>query len=117
MSNEDKARKYVNGYMGAGTALVVAAVLPGMTSAALGTIELTMCYHIGRIYCGDTYSWNDAKVAFGVIGLAGLAAKAVALEALNAIPGPGWLIKAPLAGAVIKALGEATIHYYESLPA
>jgi uncharacterized protein (DUF697 family) len=118
MTNQEKARNWVHGYVAAGTTLVVAAVLPGSSTIALSTLELTMCYHIGRIYQGEQYSWNDARIAASVIGVAAIAAKAAsvaALEALNFAPVFGWVAKAPIAGAVIKGLGEATIAYYESL--
>ncbi len=120
MDNKESARKWVRGYMAAGTTIVVAAVVPGSTSAALSILELTMCYHIGRIYQGETYSWDDARIAMQVIGVAALTAKgaaSVALEALNFAPVYGWVAKAPIAAGVIKALGEAVIAYYESLDA
>jgi uncharacterized protein (DUF697 family) len=118
MNKKEKARQWVHGYMAAGTAIVVAAIIPGATSVALSALELTMCYHVGRIYRGDGYSWNDARVAAKVIGVAALAAKGaavVALEALNFAPGLGWMAKGPIAAGVIKGLGEATIAYYESI--
>ena len=104
--------------MAAGTGIVVAAILPGTTGLALGVLELSMCYHIGRIYQGGEYSWDDARIATKVIGVTTMAAKAaavVALELLNLAPGLGWLAKGPIAAGVMKGLGEATIAYYQSL--
>lgn len=97
----------------AGSAIVVAAVFPGSTSAALVTMEGHMCYQIGKIYRGDDYSFAEAVAAAGVVGLASVAAKLVALEALNFVPFAGWLVKAPIAAGVIKLLGEAIIDFYE----
>lgn len=118
MEKKEPARKWVHGYMAAGTGIVVAAILPGTTGLALGVLELSMCYHIGRIYQGGEYSWDDARIATKVIGVTTMAAKAaavVALELLNLAPGLGWLAKGPIAAGVMKGLGEATIAYYQSL--
>jgi uncharacterized protein (DUF697 family) len=96
-----------------GTAIVVGAVFPGATSAALMTIEATMCFQIGKIYRGDDYEWKEAVKAAGVVGLAAITGKIVALEALTLVPFAGWAAKAAIAGGIIKGLGEAIISYYE----
>ena len=109
-----RARKWVHGYVAAGTVIVVAAVIPGSTSAALIAMEVTMCYQIGKIYKGDTYDMRDAMKAAKIIGLVAIAAQLVALEALDFVPFAGWAVKAGIAGGVIKALGESIIKYYEA---
>lgn len=101
--------------MVAGAAAVAAAVFPGSTPAALLAIEGHMCYQIGKIYRGDDYSLAEGIAAAGVIGLAGVGAKLLALEALNFVPLAGWAVKAPVAGGVIKGLGELIIAHYENL--
>lgn len=108
-----KARVWVDGYAIAGAALVIAAVVPGATSAALIVIEGTMCYQIGKIYKGDEYTMGEAVATAGVVGLAAVVGKIAALEALNLLPIAGWAVKAPVAGGVIKALGEAIIMHFE----
>jgi hypothetical protein len=115
MSEEKKAqsRKWVNGYTAAGTVIVVAAVIPGMTSAALVTIEGHMCYQIGKIYRGDSYTMQEALLAARIVGLVAVAAPILAMEALNAIPLAGWAVKGGVAATVIKGLGEAIIAHYE----
>jgi uncharacterized protein (DUF697 family) len=113
VSNRSRAETWVNGYAVAGTGLVVAAVVPGATSAALITIEATMCYQIGKIYRGDDYEWGEAVAAAGVVGLAAIAGKIVALEALTLIPWAGWAAKAAIAGGIIKGLGQVVIAHYE----
>ena len=114
-TKKDKSRAWVNGYTIGGAAVVAAAVFPGATSAALMTIEGTMCYQIGKIYRGDDYTWGEAVAAAGMVGLAAVAGQLAALEALNFVPFAGWAIKAPVAGTVIKALGELIIIHYENL--
>lgn len=113
--NSEKARQWVNGYAVSGAALVAAAVFPGATSAALMAIEGRMCYHIGKIFNGEEYTMGDAVAVAGVVGLASMVGKIAALEALNLVPVAGWIVKAPVAGAVIKGLGEAIIAHYEKI--
>lgn len=112
-SKQEQARVWVDGYAIAGAALVIAAVVPGATSVALVAIETTMCFQIGKIYRGDGFSMGDAVAAAGVVGLAAVVGKIAALEALNLIPLAGWAVKAPVAAAVIKGLGEAIIFHFE----
>jgi len=114
-SKSDKARIWVNSYAIVGAAIVIAAVVPGTTSAALIAIEGHMCYQIGKIFRGDDYTMGEAAAAAGVIGLASVAGKLVALELLNFVPFAGWAAKALVAGSVIKLLGEAVIAHYEQL--
>jgi uncharacterized protein (DUF697 family) len=113
--NKSRARKWVNGYAIAGTGVVIAAVIPGSTSAALVAMESHMCYQIGKIYRGDDYTMQEALAAARVIGMVAVAAPLLAMEALNAIPFAGWAVKGGVAGGVIKTLGEAIITYYEKL--
>lgn len=114
MYKQEEARTWVNSFTAAGVAIVVAAILPGTTATALIAIEGTMCYEIGKIYRGSDYSMSNAIAAAGAIGLAAISGQIIALEALNLIPGPGWLIKGATAGTVIKCLGEAVIAYFEN---
>ena len=114
-SKADRARAWVNGYVVIGTGIVVAAVLPGTTAVALIAIEEHMCYEIGKIYRGQDYSLGDAVKQSLAIGITAIAAQVAALEALNLLPGPGWLIKGATAGTAIKALGELIIKHYEGI--
>jgi hypothetical protein len=116
-SNFDRARAWVNGYTVVGTGIVVAAVAPGSTAAALAAIEGHMCYEIGKIYRGGDYSLGDAALAAGAVGIACVAGPMAALEAANFVPGPGWVVKGAIAGSVIKALGEAIIVHFEGTSA
>lgn len=110
-----KAQSWVNGYAVTGAGIVIAAVIPGSTSVALMSLEATMCFHIGKIYRGSDYEWKEAVAVAGAVGLAAVAGKLIALEALTLLPFAGWAAKAPIAGGIIKALGEAIISYYEKM--
>lgn len=112
---KSQAQSWVNGYAVTGAGIVIAAVVPGATSAVLMTLEATMCFHIGKIYRGSDYKWKEATAAAGAVGLAAVAGKLIALEALTLIPFAGWAAKAPIAGGIIKVLGEAIIDYYEKM--
>ena len=115
IDNKSRARRCVNGYAIAGTGVVIAAVIPGSTSAALVAMESHMCYQIGKIYRGEDYTMQEALAAARVIGMVAVAAPLLAMEALNAIPFAGWAVKGGVAGGVIKTLGEAIIKHYEKL--
>jgi len=113
-SNAERARAWVNGYTVVGTGIVIAAVVPGTTSAALAAMETHMCYEIGKIYRGGDYSMGEAILAAGAVGIVAIAGKMAALEALNFVPFAGWAAKGVIAGGIIKALGEAVIAHYEA---
>lgn len=111
---KERARAWVNNYSVLGAGIVMAAVFPGSTALALATMETHMCYEIGKIYRGGVYSMEEAAAAAAAVGIAVIAGPIIALEALTWIPFAGWAAKGAAAGAVIKALGEAIIHHYES---
>jgi uncharacterized protein (DUF697 family) len=110
-----RARKWVNGYTVAGTAVVIAAIIPGTTSTALAAMEAHMCYQIGKIYRGEDYTMKEAVAVARIVGLVAIAAPMIALEAANAVPIAGWAVKGTIAGGVIKTLGEAIIARYEKM--
>jgi len=112
-SKRERAKTWVNGYAVTGAAVVIAAIFPGSTSAALMAIEADMCFELGKIYRGDDFTFSEAVAASSAIGLLAAAGKIAALEALNLVPGAGWAAKAAIAGGLIKALGESIIAYYE----
>ncbi|MFB2917891.1 GTPase [Aerosakkonema funiforme] len=114
MSKQYLAREWVNNYAITGTGIVVAAIVPGATSAALMAIEATMCFHIGRIYRGVDFSMKEAAAIAASVGLAAVAGQIIALEALTLVPWAGWAAKGAIAGGIIKTLGEAIIGYYEN---
>lgn len=114
-SKKEHARVWVHSYVVIGTGIVVAAVVPGLTSVALGTMETHMAYEIGKIYRGDNFTMGEALRVAAAVGIACVAGPLAALEALNLIPFAGWAVKGVVAGGVIKALGEAIIYHYEAL--
>ena len=101
-----RARKWVNGYTVAGTAVVVAVIIPGTTSTALAAMEAHMCYAIGKIYKGEDYTMKEAVAVARIVGLVAIAAPMVALEAANAVPIAGWAVKGTIAGGVGKTAGR-----------
>ena len=113
LSKRDRAITWVNGYAITGAMVVIAAVFPGSTAAALMVIEVEMCFEIGKIYRGDNFTFTEAVAAAGAVGLVAVVGKIAALEALTLVPFAGWAAKAPIAGSLIKGLGEAVIAYYE----
>lgn len=114
-SKADRARAWITTYMVIGTGVVIAAVVPGSTSAALAAMEAHMCFEIGKIYRGDGFTAAEGFRVAAAVGVATVAAQVLALEALNLIPFAGWAVKGAIAGGIIKALGEAIILHYESI--
>lgn len=112
-TQKEEARKWVNGYAVVGAAIVIAAIIPGTTSIALIAMEGHMCYEIGKIYKGSSYTIEDGVRDASMIGLASIGGQLLVLEGLNLIPFAGWAVKGPVAGGVIKLLGETIINFYE----
>jgi uncharacterized protein (DUF697 family) len=116
-SKKEIARNWVNGYAATGCGVAAFSIIPGMTTAALFTLESTMVLHLGRIYRGHTFTAEEAKTLAGAASFAGpvgLGAK-LALEWFTFFPVVGWAIKGGIAASVIKSLGELIIKYFESL--
>lgn len=114
-SKAERARGWIHTYVAIGTGVVIAAVVPGATSAALAAMEAHMCYEIGKIYRGDGFTPAEGFRVAAAVGIATVAGQLAALEALNLIPVAGWAVKGVIAGGVIKGLGEAIILHYESI--
>lgn len=114
--NEFKRKKaliWVHGYAATGAAVVIAAIIPGSTSAGLLLLEGTMAFHIGKIYKVH-FTREDGIAVAQKVGLAAVLGKIVALEALNFVPFAGWAVKAPIALGVIEILGREIIAHFES---
>lgn len=113
-----QAERWVNGSTAtAVAAVVVTAPIPGGATAALCTIEATMCYQIGKLYKGDGWSMEDGKAAARVIGLAAFTGKIVALEAAILLGPFAPVGKAVIAAGIVKGLGELVIGHFEKLTA
>jgi hypothetical protein len=117
MSDRDdkktKAEKWANGYTATAVgAVLVTALVPGGATAVLCTLELTMCYQIGKIYKHD-WSMGEATAAAGAVGLAAVAGQIAALEAAI-LTGPFALaIKPAIAGGIVKTLSKLIINHFE----
>ena len=114
-SKAERARTWVNSYVVLGTGIVVAAVVPGSTSAALMAMEGHMCFEIGKIYRGDDFTMAEGMRVAAAVGIAAVIGQVAALEALNLVPFAGWAAKGVIAGGIIKGLGEAIIYHFESV--
>lgn len=108
-----RAEKWVKGYTATGVAAVlVVAMIPGAATAILGSIELTMCYQIGLIYC-SRWTNAEAKVAAAAVGLAAVAGQIAALEAAILLGPLAFFAKPIIAGTIIWALGQMIIKHFE----
>jgi uncharacterized protein (DUF697 family) len=63
---------------------------------------------------GHNVDRRRAVELLGVLGT-GFGLRTIAREALDFVPGPGWLLKGAVAYGGTRALGEAAIRYFEAL--
>lgn len=110
MSCKDRAWKWVHVYA-AGAATLALAPIPG-TSLALGGIETHMIYWIAKIY-GEELSIKEIAIVAGGLEISGIALKAVAMEALNFLPGLGWVVKSAVAASAVEGIGKVIIDHFE----
>lgn len=113
-----KAGAMTNNFSLAGGALAFFALFPGSTSVMLCTLELVLCYRIGKLYLGQDYSLAEEITAYVWVFLAALVGQFVAsilLEALTFLPIIGWAIKGGVAAGIIKALGSLLTEHYEKV--
>jgi uncharacterized protein (DUF697 family) len=108
-----EAEAWVNGYTATGAAIVFAAILPGGATVVLCGLEVTMCYHIGRIYSTSEWTMGEATKAAATVGLAALAGKILALEGALLLGPFGIAARPVIAAGIIKAMGQLVIRYFE----
>jgi uncharacterized protein (DUF697 family) len=94
-------------------ALIAAAIfIPGVDMPVLTINQIRLVLRIAIAY-GQTVDASRALELLGVIG-AGFGFRAVAREALGAVPVVGWGVKAGIAYVGTKAIGEAARRYFEA---
>jgi uncharacterized protein (DUF697 family) len=92
-------------------ALIAAAIfLPGVDMPVLTLNQIRLVLRIAIAY-GQTVDASRALELLGVIG-AGFGFRVVAREALGAVPVLGWGMKAGIAYAGTRAIGEAARRYF-----
>lgn len=110
-----EAEAWVNGYTATAAGIVmVTTPIPGGATAALCSLEATMCYQIGLIYRGDVWTLKDAASLASVIGLASVVGKIAALEAAILLGPFAFLARPVIAATIIRSLGQMIIKHFES---
>ena len=95
-------------------AIVGAAVfVPGADLPVLTLNQLRLVLRIGLAY-GQAIDADRIPEILGVVA-GGIGLRAVARQALGAIPVAGWAVKGAVAYAGTRALAEAAIRYFEGL--
>ena len=89
----------------------VAVFVPGADLPALTLNQIRLVLRIADAY-GFEIDRERVPELLGVIG-SGLGFRALAREALGAIPFAGWAVKGAIAFAGTRALGEAAVRYFE----
>lgn len=107
----ERAREWVHLFAAGGAAWAIIPV-PMSTTAGLVAAETQMIYWTGRIY-GERLDAGELAVVAGGLGLAGVGLKAIAVEACNAIPVAGWVVKSSIAATTIEGIGALIIRHFE----
>lgn len=94
-------------------ALVGAAfIVPGTDMPVMTLNQIKMVLSIAAIH-GEEITSERALELLGVVG-SGFGFRAVARQALDFVPGPGWVFKGAMGYTGTRALGEAALRYFES---
>ena len=94
-------------------AIVAGAVfIPGVDMPILTLNQMRLVLRIALAH-GQTIDNQRAVELLGVVG-AGFGFRAVARELLDFVPVAGWALKAAVAYAGTKAVGEAAVRYFEA---
>jgi uncharacterized protein (DUF697 family) len=95
-----------NGFIGA------AVFIPGVDFPALTLNQLRLVLRLAAAY-GQQIDAQRLPEILGVIG-SGLGFRALARQALGAVPLAGWAVKGGVAYTGTRAVGEAAIRYFEA---
>lgn len=88
--------------------------IPGTDMPVMIINEARMVLRIAAAH-GEEVGMDRALELLGVIG-AGFGLRAAARQALNLLPGPGWVIKAGVAYSGTRAVGQAAMEYFSRPP-
>jgi uncharacterized protein (DUF697 family) len=91
-------------------AVATVLAVPGADMPVLTANQIKMVLKIAAMY-GETIGFERAKEILVVMG-GGLTLRAIAREALDLLPGPGWLIKGSFAYTGTVAIGKAAQRYF-----
>jgi uncharacterized protein (DUF697 family) len=86
-------------------------ILPGTDMPVMTVNQLKMVLAIAAIF-GEEISPERAIELVGVVG-AGFGFRAVARQALDIVPGVGWAVKGVVGYTGTRAMGEASLRYFE----
>ena len=93
-----------NGLVGA------AFIVPGTDMPVMTLNQIKMVLSIAAIH-GEEITTERAVELLGVVG-SGFGLRAVARQALDFVPGPGWAFKGVVGYTGTRALGEAALRYF-----
>jgi len=113
MSKKEESETWLVGYCAIAGTIGATGVVPGTTTAPLIALQIAVSFHIGRIYRGDAFTLEEAKVVFEHVGLTAIIGRTLAYELLGFIPIAGWLIKSGVAGSATAFMGKLLISFYE----
>lgn len=86
-------------------------IIPGADMPVMTLNEARMILRMAAAH-GETVGSDRALEILGVVG-SGFGLRAVARQALDFFPGPGWVVKGGIAWAGTRALGESAKAYFD----
>ena len=86
-------------------------ILPGTDMPVMTLNQIKMVLGIAAIF-GEEIGMDRAIELVGVVGV-GFGFRAVARQALDIVPGVGWAIKGAVGYTGTRAMGEASLRYFE----
>jgi uncharacterized protein (DUF697 family) len=107
---EAGAREVVTSTAWQNAAVATVLAVPGADLPVLTANQIKMVLRIAAIH-GETIGMERAKEILLVVG-GGLTFRTIAREALDFLPGPGWLIKGAFAYGGTVAIGKAAGRYF-----
>ncbi|HOU00026.1 MAG TPA: Hsp70 family protein [Anaerolineaceae bacterium] len=109
----EQAKKiYMQCTAGGGGFAVLVSPIPGASQMALTALEIKMVTDIARVY-GFNLTKEEILTVIGGLLAGGTVVKTGVMTVAEFVPGIGWIVKGGVAAAVIAALGEAAIKYFE----
>ncbi|MHB0866983.1 MAG: hypothetical protein ACYC6B_07275 [Thermoleophilia bacterium] len=87
-------------------------IIPGADMPVMTINQARMVLRLAAAH-GESVGTERALELLGVLG-AGFGMRAIARQALDFLPGPGWIIKGGMAWSGTQAMGAAAITYFKS---
>ena len=113
MDKKLSSQAWLTSYVSTAGVIAAISIIPGTATVPLVAIQVIMSLHIGRIYRGENFTLEEAKVVCEHIGLTATIGRTIAYELVDLLPVVGQVIKSVVAGSATAVMGNMLINYYE----